>query len=71
LLKRLTAVLITELIRGGKVTESANSHLSSSALIWLGNVLGFNLLYWLLDTDAPLARYDESVSTATSPSRGR
>jgi hypothetical protein len=52
-----TAVLITELIRGGKVTESADSLLASGALIWLGNVLAFSLLYWLLDAGGPLARY--------------
>lgn len=52
-----TAVLITELIRGGQVTESADSLLASGALIWLGNVLVFSLLYWLLDSGGPLARY--------------
>jgi uncharacterized membrane protein len=50
-------VLITELIRGGKVTESASSLLASGALIWLGNVLVFSLLYWLLDSGGPLARF--------------
>jgi uncharacterized membrane protein len=50
-------VLITELIRGGKVTDSASSLLASGALIWLGNVLVFSLLYWLLDSGGPLARY--------------
>jgi hypothetical protein len=52
-----TAVLITDLIRGGKVTESASSLLASGALIWLGNCLVFSLLYWLLDSGGPLARY--------------
>jgi hypothetical protein len=52
-----TAVLITDLIRGGKVTESASNLLASGALIWLGNVLVFSLLYWLLDGGGPLARY--------------
>jgi uncharacterized membrane protein len=52
-----TVVLITELIRGGKVTQSADSLLASGALIWLGNVLVFSLLYWLLDSGGPLARY--------------
>ena len=56
-----TAVLITDLIRGGKVTESANSLLSSGALIWLGNVLAFSLLYWLLDAGGPLARYQRRI----------
>ena len=52
-----TAVLITELVRGGKVTEEATSLLASGALIWLGNCLIFGLLYWLLDSGGPYARY--------------
>ena len=52
-----TVVLITDLIRGGKVTESATNLLASGALIWLGNVLVFSLFYWLLDSGGPLARY--------------
>jgi hypothetical protein len=52
-----TGVLITDLIRGGKVTNEASSLLASGALIWLGNVLVFSLLYWLLDSGGPVARY--------------
>ena len=52
-----TTVLITELVRGGKVTQEATSLLASGALIWLGNILVFSLLYWLLDSGGPLARY--------------
>ena len=52
-----TTVLIADLIRGAKVTESAESLLSSGALIWLGNCLVFGLLYWLFDSGGPLARY--------------
>ena len=52
-----TAVLIVDLIRGGRVTESASSLLASGALIWLGNALVFGLLYWALDSGGPLARY--------------
>jgi hypothetical protein len=52
-----TGVLITELVRGGKVTEEATSLLASGALIWLGNCLVFGLLYWLLDSGGPYARY--------------
>jgi hypothetical protein len=52
-----TSVLITDLIRGGKVTEAAADLLASGALIWLGNLLVFSLLYWLLDSGGPLARY--------------
>jgi uncharacterized membrane protein len=52
-----TGVLITELVQGGKVTESATSLLASGALIWLGNCLMFGLLYWLLDSGGPYARF--------------
>jgi hypothetical protein len=52
-----TAQLITDLIRGGNVTNSATSLLSSGVLIWFGNVMVFSLLYWLLDSGGPLARY--------------
>jgi hypothetical protein len=52
-----TAVLIADLIRGASVAESAGPLLTSGALIWLGNALVFALLYWLLDSGGPLARY--------------
>jgi hypothetical protein len=52
-----TCVLLEQLISGGKVTEQASTLLTSGALIWLGNVLVFSLLYWLLDSGGPLARY--------------
>ena len=52
-----TTVLVTDLIRGGKVTQSATSLLASGVLIWLGNCLVFGLLYWLLDSGGPRARY--------------
>jgi len=50
-------VLIVDLIRGGKVTNEASSLLASGALIWLGNVLVFSLLYWMLDSGGPFARF--------------
>jgi hypothetical protein len=52
-----TAVLIADLIRGASVAQSAGPLLTSGALIWLGNCLVFSLLYWLLDSGGPLARY--------------
>jgi hypothetical protein len=52
-----TTVLITDLIKGARVTESATSLLTSGALIWLGNILVFGLLYWQFDSGGPLARY--------------
>ncbi len=54
-----SAILITDLVRGGAVTESASSLLASGALIWLGNALVFGLLYWQLDSGGPLARHRE------------
>jgi hypothetical protein len=52
-----TGILVRDLIIGGKVTNEAGSLLSSGALIWLGNVLVFSLIYWLLDSGGPLARH--------------
>jgi len=52
-----TGVLIVALITGGKVTNEASSLLASGALIWLGNVLVFSLVYWMLDSGGPLARW--------------
>jgi hypothetical protein len=52
-----TAVLISDLIRGASVAESAGPLLTSGALVWLGNCLAFALLYWLLDSGGPLARW--------------
>jgi hypothetical protein len=54
-----TAVLVNDLVTGSKVTESASSLLASGALIWLGNSMIFSLIYWLLDSGGPAARYLE------------
>jgi hypothetical protein len=51
-----TGVLVRDLIVGGKVTNQASSLLASGAVIWLGNVLVFSLVYWLLDGGGPYAR---------------
>ena len=52
-----TGILIDDLIRGGGATKSATALLASGALVWLGNCLIFGLLYWLLDSGGPLARF--------------
>jgi hypothetical protein len=52
-----TSILIADLIRGAPVTEQASTLLVSGALIWLGNVLIFSLLYWHFDSGGALARY--------------
>jgi hypothetical protein len=52
-----TVKLITALVEGGTVTNSATVLLASGALVWLGNILIFGLLYWLLDSGGPVARY--------------
>lgn len=51
-----TVTLISELITGSEVTQSADSLLASGALVWLGNALVFGLLYWQLDSGGPHAR---------------
>ena len=52
-----TAALIKDLVDGGPVTNSATTLLATGGLTWLGNVLVFGLLYWLLDSGGPVARY--------------
>ena len=48
-----TVKLILDLIRGGKVTDSATTLLASGFLVWVGNVLVFGLLYLDLDSGGP------------------
>jgi hypothetical protein len=52
-----TGILVSDLINGGAVTEEAGPLLASGAVIWLGNVLVFALLYWQFDSGGPLARH--------------
>ena len=52
-----TCVLLGDLIRGAPVTEKASTLLASGALIWIGNVMIFSLLYWQFDSGGPLARF--------------
>jgi hypothetical protein len=51
-----SATLITQLITGSSVANSADSLLASGVLVWFGNALVFGLLYWQLDSGGPLAR---------------
>jgi hypothetical protein len=52
-----TALLIYDLIRGTGVTNSPSQLLASGGLVWLGNNLSFGLLYWLIDSGGPIARW--------------
>jgi hypothetical protein len=51
-----TVLLVHDLIEGTGVTDRPSELLASGALVWLGNNLGFALLYWLMDGDGPIAR---------------
>jgi hypothetical protein len=51
------ALLITDLIKGAKITQSPSALLASGAVVWAGNALVFGLLYWELDNGGPLSRY--------------
>jgi hypothetical protein len=51
-----TAVLIDDLIGGSGVAKHADQLLATGAVVWLGNILAFSLLYWLLDGGGPIAR---------------
>ena len=51
-----TAVLIADLIRGVGVSKSPSKLLASGAEVWLGNIIAFAMLYWLIDGGGPIAR---------------
>jgi hypothetical protein len=51
-----TAVLVDDLIRGEGVANHADQLLATGGVVWLGNILAFSLLYWLMDGGGPTAR---------------
>jgi hypothetical protein len=51
-----TALLISDLIKGAGVSNSPSELLASGAEVWLGNILAFAMLYWLIDGGGPIAR---------------
>jgi hypothetical protein len=57
-----TAVLIHDLIKGAGVANHAAQLLASGGVVWLGNILAFSLLYWLLDGGGPVARTRGAVA---------
>ncbi|KHK96451.1 hypothetical protein LK09_15670 [Microbacterium mangrovi] len=51
-----TIRLTNDLIWGSKLTNEPALLLASGGLVWLGNVLSFALLFWLLDSGGPAQR---------------
>jgi len=51
-----TGVLIRDLILGVGVTVSPSELLASGAVVWLGNIIAFAMLYWLMDGGGPSRR---------------
>ena len=56
-----TVLLINDLIRGEGVTNTPSELLASGAVVWLGNNLSFALLYWLIDSGGPIARFHNAA----------
>jgi uncharacterized membrane protein len=56
-----TVVLVYDLIKGHGVTNSPTELLASGALVWLGNNLAFGMLYWLIDSGGPIARFKDQT----------
>jgi hypothetical protein len=52
----VTAVLVSDLIRGTGVANDPGELLASGGVVWLGNNLAFALLYWLMDGGGPHVR---------------
>jgi len=48
-----TARLITDLINGGPVTNSAGQLLTGGSLVWLYMVIAFGFVFWELDAGGP------------------
>jgi hypothetical protein len=48
-----TLWLVIDLVRGAKVTDSADSLLAAGGLVWLGLMIAFGLLLWELDGGGP------------------
>jgi hypothetical protein len=51
-----TALLITQLIRGGPAANSAGLLLAAGGIVYLSNCIAFGLLYWELDSGGPAMR---------------
>jgi hypothetical protein len=51
-----TVALISDLINGGKETNSASDLLTAGAIVWVSNNIAFALLYWELDSGGAAAR---------------
>jgi hypothetical protein len=51
-----TVILIHDLIEGTGVSQNPSELLAAGAEVWLGNILAFSMLYWLMDGRGPLAR---------------
>jgi len=52
-----TALLLHDLVEGTGITNDPGKLLASGAMVWLGNNLSFALLYWLIDSGGPIARF--------------
>jgi hypothetical protein len=51
-----TVRLINDLIWGSALTKEPALLLAAGGLVWLGNVLSFALLFWLIDSGGPAQR---------------
>jgi hypothetical protein len=51
-----TCYLVSVLIEGGRLTNSAGALLAAGVGVWASNVISFSLLYWQLDCGGAAAR---------------
>ena len=52
-----TAQLVSDLITGGPVTNSAGVLLRAGACVWVANNIAFGLLFWELDSGGSASRF--------------
>lgn len=51
-----TIILVDHIVTGNAQTDNGARLLASGGLVWLGNVLSFSLLYWVMDSGGPRSR---------------
>ena len=75
-------ILTVELVGGNKALNSADTLLSSGAMVWLNTIIAFSFVYWQIDGGGPAARahrtprypalaFPEHLNPAVAPSGWR
>ncbi|MFT4048816.1 MAG: hypothetical protein QM648_03160 [Solirubrobacterales bacterium] len=56
-----TGTLVVDLVSGSALSNQADELLAVGAVVWLGNIYAFSILYWLTDGGGPVRRGETAV----------